>query len=86
VDAGLVSRVPNEQDGRSYFLETTAEGKALIRTSASALKSVERALESATGQKLEDLHDALEGLGEAARDLVKGEVLGGAASKTAGPW
>ena len=26
VDAGFVARLPNEQDGRSYFLETTPEG------------------------------------------------------------
>jgi DNA-binding MarR family transcriptional regulator len=86
VDAGLATRVPNAQDGRSYFLETTSEGKALIRTSAAALRAVERALENASGRKLEDLRDALENLGAVARDLVKGDVIGGPGSKTTGPW
>ena len=36
--------------------------------------------------KLEDLRDALESFGAAARDLAKGEVLDGPGSKTAGPW
>ncbi|MGH2806064.1 MAG: MarR family winged helix-turn-helix transcriptional regulator [Actinomycetota bacterium] len=86
VDAGFVARVPNEQDGRSYFLETTPEGKALIRSSASALRAVERSLEDATGRKLEDLRDALETLADAARGMIKGELLGGPGSKTVGPW
>src|SRR5688500_18832913 len=32
VDAGLVARIPNEKDGRSYFLETTPAGKDLLRS------------------------------------------------------
>jgi DNA-binding MarR family transcriptional regulator len=86
VDGGHVSRRPNAEDGRSYFLETTDEGKALLKSSAAALRAAERALEEATGRKLEDLRDALETVGDAARDLVKGEVLGGPGSKTIGPW
>lgn len=86
VAAGYVERVPNEQDGRSYFLRVTDSGNDLIATSADALRTVEEALESATGRKLADMHEFIEDVGRAARDLMKGAPAEGEGSKTVGPW
>jgi DNA-binding MarR family transcriptional regulator len=83
--AGLVERVPNAKDGRSYFLQTTAAGADLARTALAAARRVTALLERHTGP-LDALRDPLDAVRAAARDLLQGELGAGPGSRSIGPW
>ena len=68
--AGLVHRVPNKQDRRSYFLEVTAEGREFLRAMRPIVRAAERAIETELGVPLEDYRGPLERLRKANRALL----------------
>jgi DNA-binding MarR family transcriptional regulator len=67
---GHVHRVPNEEDGRSYFLEVTPQGKEFLKAMRPVLRAAERAIEKQLGASLEDLRGPLESLRKANRALL----------------
>jgi DNA-binding MarR family transcriptional regulator len=83
--AGLVERVPNAKDGRSYFLQTTATGADLARTALATTRRVTALLERHTGP-LDSLRDPLDAVRAAARELLEGELRAGSGSRSIGPW
>jgi DNA-binding MarR family transcriptional regulator len=83
--AGLVERVPNAKDGRSYFLQTTSAGAALARTAIATTRRVTALLERHTGP-LDGLRDPLDAVRAAARELLEGELRPGSGSRSIGPW
>jgi len=68
--AGLVRRVANEGDRRSYFLEVTPEGKQFLRAMRPVVRAAEQAIEQELGASLEDLRGPLERLRKANRTLL----------------
>lgn len=68
--AGLVHRVPNEADRRSYFLEVTPEGREFLRAMRPILRAAERAIEEELGVPIEDYRGPLERLRKANRALL----------------
>jgi len=67
--AGLVQRVPNDEDGRSYFLDVTPEGKDFLRAMRPVIRAAEKAIEQELGASLDDLRGPLERLRKANRAL-----------------
>jgi DNA-binding MarR family transcriptional regulator len=67
VKAGLVRRVPNPADGRSYFLDSTRKGQALLDAWVPAMTAVEEAIERELGRSLETYRRPLERLRQAAQ-------------------
>jgi len=65
VDRGLVQRVPNPDDGRSYLLTVTAEGKRIAAEAGDALLEAYELLEAELGEltrherRLDELNAAL---------------------------
>jgi DNA-binding MarR family transcriptional regulator len=82
---GLVERVPNAEDRRSYFLQTTAAGADLARTAITTTRRVTALLERHSGP-LEGLRDPLDAVRAAARELLDGELRPGPGSRSIGPW
>lgn len=68
--AGLVERVPNEEDGRSYFLDVTPQGKEFLLAMRPVLRAAEKAIEKQLGMPLENLRGPLERLRKANRALL----------------
>ena len=68
--AGLVHRVPNEDDRRSYFLEVTPEGRAFLEAMRPIVRAAEQAIEEELGVPLEDYRGPLERLRKANRALL----------------
>ncbi len=68
--AGLVQRVPNDEDGRSYFLDVTPEGKDFLRVMRPVIRAAEKAIEQELGASLDDLRGPLERLRKANRALL----------------
>lgn len=68
--AGLVQRVPNDEDGRSYFLDVTPEGKDFLRAMRPVIRAAEKAIEQELGASLDDLRGPLERLRKANRALL----------------
>jgi DNA-binding MarR family transcriptional regulator len=68
--AGLVHRVPNKEDRRSYFLEVTAEGREFLKAMRPIVRAAERAIEEELGVPLEDYRGPLERLRKANRALL----------------
>ena len=68
--AGLVDRVPNESDRRSYFLAVTPEGREFLKAMRPILRAAERAIEAELGVALEDYRAPLERLRKANRALL----------------
>ena len=67
---GLVQRVPNEADRRSYFLEVTPEGSDFLAAMEPILDAAERAIEGELGVSLEEYRGPLERLRQANRALL----------------
>ena len=65
VDRGLVRRVKNSDDGRSYLLVLTAAGKRTIQAADPALLRAYLALERRLGRPLEDYQQTLDEVIEA---------------------
>jgi DNA-binding MarR family transcriptional regulator len=83
--AGLVERVPNADDGRSYFLRTTAGAADTLRATAAASKRVNRLIEEKTGP-LDEVSAALDDVREAARTQLEGDLAPWPGSRSTGPW
>jgi DNA-binding MarR family transcriptional regulator len=83
--AGLVESVPNAEDGRSYFLQTTEAGAALARTAIATTRRVTTLLEKDTGS-LDGLRDPLDAVRASARQLLADELRSGPGSRSIGPW
>jgi Transcriptional regulators len=83
--AGLVERVPNAEDGRSYFLQTTAAGTDLARTALATTRRVTALLEKHSGP-INGLRDPLDAVRASARELLAGELREGPGSRSIGPW
>ena len=67
IGAGYVERIPNEDDRRSYFLDTTPEGDAFLTATIPAAKAVEEAIERELGVSIESYRGPLEDLRRAAQ-------------------
>ncbi len=71
VDRGLVRRVPNPADGRSYLLELTRKGGAVLAAADPALLEAYLALEQELGGgSLERFEEALDELAAALERVV----------------
>jgi DNA-binding MarR family transcriptional regulator len=68
--AGLVQRIPNESDRRSYFLDVTPEGRKFLKAMQPILRAAERAIEEELGVTLEEYRGPLERLRKANRALL----------------
>ena len=66
VGDGLVHRLPNHADRRSYLLEPTEEGRAFLRTTKPVLRATEEAISSHLGSPVEEFRGQLERLTQAA--------------------
>lgn len=84
--AGLLERVANEDDGRSYFLQTTDGATATLRAAMSASRRVAKLIEQGTGSDLEELSAGLDDVREAARSHLQGVLSPWPGSRTTGPW
>jgi DNA-binding MarR family transcriptional regulator len=81
VERGHVRRLPNPRDGRSYLLEATDEGRAIVHTIAPRIGEAIERLRAASDRPLRDIFEALVGLEEAARRAaLDDEVDGGSTS------
>ena len=69
--AGLVRRVPNPDDRRSYFLDSTPEGKAALDAAVPAMRAVEEEIEHELGIPLESYREQVTKLREAAQRLLE---------------
>jgi DNA-binding MarR family transcriptional regulator len=67
VKRGLVRKLPNPDDGRSYLIEATDEGRRVVETIVPRITAAERALAGGLEIPREDLMAALAALDAAAR-------------------
>lgn len=86
LEAGLVERAPNQDDGRSYLLSTTAKGDEVLDISTAAVRAVQRRLEKILGFPLEDLRRSLNQVRAVAQGLSRGELVEGKGAVVRGPW
>ena len=70
VDRGLVRRVENAEDGRSYLVVLTAAGKRAIKAADPALLRAYLAVERRLGRPLDDYQQALDEVIEALAGAV----------------
>jgi DNA-binding MarR family transcriptional regulator len=70
LDTGLVQRIPNESDRRSYFLDTTPAGERALDAAVPAMRAVEEELERELGEPMESLRPQLERIRAAALALL----------------
>lgn len=84
--AGLVARVDNEEDRRSYFLHTTDEAADTLRAAMSSARRVARLLEQDGGLRLHEVSDSLDDVRGVARGLIEGELNPWPGSRSTGPW
>jgi DNA-binding MarR family transcriptional regulator len=84
--AGFVERVPNVDDGRSYFLQTTVEGAAVVRVAMTTTRRVTRLLEKQGVGPLDELCDSLDDVRAAAKGLIEDDLRSGPGSRSSGPW
>jgi DNA-binding MarR family transcriptional regulator len=69
-DGGLVRRIPNPADGRSYLVELTDGGHEVIRYVAPRMRREHEALMGASDLSLEDLMATLRALEEAGKKAL----------------
>jgi DNA-binding MarR family transcriptional regulator len=74
VDRGLVERVPNPDDGRSYMLQLTRRGSAVTDAAGEALHGAYLELERQLPAPLADVERVLDGLNEALRVVLGDET------------
>jgi DNA-binding MarR family transcriptional regulator len=70
VDRGLVRRVPNPEDGRSYLLVPTTRGRAVAEAAGEALHGAYLALEAHLPRRRELYEQELAELNEALRAVL----------------
>jgi DNA-binding MarR family transcriptional regulator len=66
-DRGLVRRVPNPADGRSYLLELTTRGDVLVRAAGEPLERAYALLEARLPRPLDEYQKLLDELAAAAQ-------------------
>lgn len=71
VDRGLVRRLPNPDDGRSYLLTTTAKGTDVAAEAGEALREAYELLEAELGELLPH-EQRLDGLNSALAAVLAG--------------
>lgn len=76
VDRGLVRRVPNPDDRRSYLLVPAAKGRAVADAAGEALLGAYLAVEQRLPKRREHYERALEELNEALRGALALETAG----------
>lgn len=67
---GDVRRLDNPDDGRSYRVELTAEGKARLRTCRTAFRRAMRALDRALPRPADELREGLAMIDAAAAEAI----------------
>lgn len=70
IGRGLVQRIPNDEDHRSYFLDLTPEGREFLKAMRPLVRAAERAIEEELGVPIEDYRGPLERLRKANRALL----------------
>src|SRR4051794_10312033 len=73
VDKGLVERLPNPEDGRSYLLHATPEGDRATTTIAPRIGERVQALGEVANRPLEEISAALASLEEAIKAVLATE-------------
>jgi DNA-binding MarR family transcriptional regulator len=68
---GLAERVPNPEDGRSYLLNPTGRGRAIVETIAPRIGELVAALKPVSEVPLEQISAALEALERAAKQVLE---------------
>src|SRR5262245_8041449 len=71
VDRGLVERVPNPDDGRSYLLMPTARGKAVAQAAGDALHGAYLELELRLPRALCEIEEVLDELNASLTAVVE---------------
>ena len=71
VDRGLVRRVPNQADARSYLLELTPDGEAMTRAADPALLQAYLALEARLPRPLAEYEGMLDELSDALAGTLR---------------
>ena len=71
-ERGLVERVPNPDDGRSYLLVLTPRGEAVTRAAGEALRDAYAELERVLPLPMSEVELQLETLNEALQRVVDG--------------
>jgi DNA-binding MarR family transcriptional regulator len=61
-ELGLIRRIPNPADGRSYLIRTTAKGRKAFERGSLASSRAHRRLEENLERPLEEIEDAIEEL------------------------
>jgi DNA-binding MarR family transcriptional regulator len=84
--AGLLERVPNEEDRRSYFLQTTTEAADVVRACLTTARRVTRLLEKEGAGPFGELSAELDTVRASARALIDEDLRGGPGSRITGPW
>jgi DNA-binding MarR family transcriptional regulator len=84
--AGLVERVANEDDGRSYFLRTTEGAATTLKAAMSAARRVARLIQDESGSDLDELSAGLDQVRDAARARMEGDLSPWPGSRSTGPW
>lgn len=74
LEKGIVRRLPNPQDGRSYLVEATDRGRELVAYVAPRLRVEAEALMAASEVSYDDLMTALGALEDAARAALDGDT------------
>ena len=74
LDRGLVRRLPNPDDGRSYLLEATEDGHALVQRVGPRLRVEADALMAASDLSFDELMGALGTLETAARTALDADT------------
>jgi DNA-binding MarR family transcriptional regulator len=74
IERGIVRRLPNPDDGRSYLVEVTEEGRELVAYVAPRLRVEAEALMAASELSYEDLMTALGALEAAARSALDADT------------
>jgi DNA-binding MarR family transcriptional regulator len=70
VERGLVHRVPNPTDGRSYLVELTRRGDMLVRAAGEPLEHAYALLEARLPRPLDEYQAVLDELVKAAEDAL----------------
>jgi DNA-binding MarR family transcriptional regulator len=71
VDRGLVRRVANREDGRSYLLVLTARGKTVVEKAGDALLEAYLAVERRLPRPLAEYEQMLDEVSEALREALE---------------
>jgi DNA-binding MarR family transcriptional regulator len=74
LEQGLVERLPNPDDGRSYLVEATEKGMDVVRYVAPRLRAEAEALMGASDLGFDELMDALGNLETAARAALDADT------------